>query len=101
MRTSIGYAVALAHVYRRITVEGVLTLWQNLQLAPGPNDTFYSFCDALEVKDGEVAGEDGWGLEHALAAWGSYYQDGPFLQNGECSLPDVSFVRIDNVPRVR
>ncbi|KAH9886026.1 peptidase S28 [Cubamyces lactineus] len=70
-------------------LEGVLTLWQNLQLAPGPNDTFYSFCDALEVKDGEVAGEDGWGLEHALAAWGSYYKDGPFLQS-ECESLGIS-----------
>ena len=36
---------------------------------------FFQFCDALEVKDGQVAGANGWGLEHALNAWGAYWKD--------------------------
>ncbi|KAH9886027.1 peptidase S28 [Cubamyces lactineus] len=57
----------------------LINTWQSLQFSSGPNTTFFNFCDALEVKDGQVAGPDGWGLEQALAAWGSYYKNGPFL----------------------
>ncbi|QRV89989.1 Serine carboxypeptidase S28 [Ceratobasidium sp. AG-Ba] len=46
-------------------------MWQNLQ--PGDSDqSFYEFCDALEVKDGVSAGPGGWGLGHALTAYGNY-----------------------------
>ncbi|KAK1225127.1 hypothetical protein PQX77_011942 [Marasmius sp. AFHP31] len=45
--------------------------WQSLQ--PGSGTLFYFFCDALEVKDGEVASESGWGAEHAVAAWGNWW----------------------------
>ncbi|QRW04214.1 Serine carboxypeptidase S28 [Ceratobasidium sp. AG-Ba] len=46
-------------------------MWQNLQ--PGDSDqSFYEFCDALEVKDGVSAGAGGWGLGHALTAYGNY-----------------------------
>ncbi|KAK2464509.1 hypothetical protein APHAL10511_003488 [Amanita phalloides] len=48
--------------------------WQNLQPSSGPGTVFYQFCDALEVKDGVSASEEGWGLEHALNGWGSFYQ---------------------------
>lgn len=48
--------------------------WQNLQPA-GENQIFYAFCDALEVKDGVSAPAEGWGLEHALAAYGTYMSE--------------------------
>lgn len=35
--------------------------------------TFFQFCDQLEVKDGESAPAEGWGLEHALAKWGEFW----------------------------
>ena len=47
--------------------------WQSLQPDVGPDAQFFQFCDALEVKDGVSAGSDGWGLEHALNAWGTYW----------------------------
>ncbi|KAI0938023.1 hypothetical protein AcV7_003333 [Taiwanofungus camphoratus] len=50
-----------------------LWVWQDLQPDSGPGQLFFQFCDALEVKDGVSAGPQGWGLEHALQAWGSYW----------------------------
>ena len=47
--------------------------WQSLQPDVGPGAQFFQFCDALEVKDGVNAGPGGWGLEHALNAWGTYW----------------------------
>ncbi|OBZ65442.1 putative serine protease K12H4.7 [Grifola frondosa] len=47
--------------------------WQSLQPTSGPGGAFYQFCDALEVKNGVSAGASGWGLTHALQAWGSYW----------------------------
>ncbi|OBZ67049.1 putative serine protease K12H4.7 [Grifola frondosa] len=47
--------------------------WQSLQPYSGPSALFFKFCDALEVKNGVSAGPDGWGVEHALQAWGSYW----------------------------
>ncbi|KAJ8495909.1 hypothetical protein ONZ45_g12654 [Pleurotus djamor] len=49
--------------------------WQALQVTSGPNAAFFRFCDALEVKDGVSAPESGWGLEHALSAWGAYWKN--------------------------
>ncbi|KAH9942562.1 peptidase S28 [Amylocystis lapponica] len=46
--------------------------WQYLQ-PYSDEDRFFNFCDALEVKDGVNAPAGGWGLEHALSAWGSYW----------------------------
>ena len=47
--------------------------WQSLQPYSGPNQQFYQFCDALEVDtDGTVAPASGFGLDHALQAWGAY-----------------------------
>ncbi|KAL1734330.1 peptidase S28 [Schizophyllum commune] len=50
--------------------------WQSLSILTGPNGAFYQFCDALEVKDnGDVAPEAGWGVDHAYAAWSSYFKN--------------------------
>ncbi|KDQ19648.1 hypothetical protein BOTBODRAFT_444845 [Botryobasidium botryosum FD-172 SS1] len=46
--------------------------WQERQPAAGPGDNFTRFCDALEIKDGIAASSDGWGLEHAIRAFGRY-----------------------------
>ncbi|PCH36001.1 peptidase S28 [Wolfiporia cocos MD-104 SS10] len=48
--------------------------WQSLQPAGELTDlSFFEFCDALEVKNGVSAGPEGWGLDYALQAWGSYW----------------------------
>lgn len=49
--------------------------WQSLQVTSGAGTQFYRFCDALEIKDGVHAPASGFGLEHALAAWGTYWRD--------------------------
>lgn len=46
--------------------------WQEMDVESGGGE-FMTFCDALEVKDGKNAPAAGWGLEHALEAWGSFY----------------------------
>lgn len=48
--------------------------WQDLQPVSGPGTQFTEFCDALEVKDGVSASAFGWGVDHALAAWGEYWR---------------------------
>ena len=58
----------------RLPVQGDLSSWQEMQPNSGPGSTFFTFCDALEVKDGASAPASGWGLEHALAAWGNYFK---------------------------
>ncbi|TFK66908.1 peptidase S28 [Pluteus cervinus] len=50
--------------------------WQSLQLSSGAGTVFTQFCDALEVKDGKSAGPEGWGLDHALSAWGAFWRNG-------------------------
>ncbi|KAF9029459.1 hypothetical protein BDZ89DRAFT_1065417 [Hymenopellis radicata] len=50
-----------------------LTEWQNMYMAP--SQPVYEFCDALEVKGNQSASASGWGLEHALSAWGTYMQN--------------------------
>lgn len=54
--------------------------WQSLNITSGPHTQFYNFCDALEVKDGVQAPASGWGGEHAINAWGSYWRDFYFEQ---------------------
>ncbi|KAF9556830.1 hypothetical protein CPC08DRAFT_74131 [Agrocybe pediades] len=49
--------------------------WQSLQVTTGPGGQFFKFCDALEVKDGVSAPASGFGLDHALAAWGAYWRN--------------------------
>ncbi|KAG7097309.1 hypothetical protein E1B28_004671 [Marasmius oreades] len=53
-----------------------LWAWQELQPTSGPGARFYNFCDALEVKNGMNAPVSGWGLDHALAAWGKHWRSG-------------------------
>jgi hypothetical protein len=53
------------------TVRNQLWSWQSLTPASGGGE-FFEFCNALEVKDGVAAGPSGWGLQHALDAWGAY-----------------------------
>src|SRR5882762_4542710 len=48
--------------------------WQNLQPYSG-GGIFFEFCDALEVKDGQIAPASGWGLDYALGAWGSFFSN--------------------------
>ncbi|KAF8055883.1 serine carboxypeptidase S28-domain-containing protein [Lyophyllum atratum] len=50
--------------------------WQSLQVTTGPGGQFFEFCDALEVRNGQVAPATGWGLTNALAAWGAYWKSG-------------------------
>ncbi|KAG6850910.1 hypothetical protein H0H93_006736 [Arthromyces matolae] len=49
--------------------------WQSLQPTTGTEGQFYQFCDALEVRNGTTAPPGGWGLAHALSAWGSYFKN--------------------------
>lgn len=62
-----------------------LWAWQDLNPDSGYG-TFNAFCDALEVKNGVSASSKGWGLQHALQAWGSwwnqtYYPEGKWNPN--------------------
>ena len=55
--------------------------WQKLT----PNTTsadaiFYQFCDALEVKDGQSANENGWGLDQAIQGWGTFWNNTYYQQ---------------------
>ncbi|KAF8520564.1 serine carboxypeptidase S28-domain-containing protein [Gautieria morchelliformis] len=56
------------------SLRNILWDWQNLQPYVGPNATFFQSCDAIEVKNGVNAPATGWGLNHALSAWGSYFK---------------------------
>ena len=49
--------------------------WQDIGPTTGRDAWFHRFCDALEVKDGVPAGASGWGLDHALKAWGSFWNE--------------------------
>ncbi|KAF9023118.1 peptidase S28 [Hymenopellis radicata] len=75
-------------------------LWQDLQQYEGPNQPFYEFCDYLEVceVDGKntSAPESGWGLDHALEAFGSWMRE----QNPSISDADIS-THDDTLPRYR
>ncbi|KJA16225.1 hypothetical protein HYPSUDRAFT_298283 [Hypholoma sublateritium FD-334 SS-4] len=48
--------------------------WQSLDVTDGPGTQFTEFCDALEVKNGVSAPAAGWGVDHAVAAWGTYWR---------------------------
>ncbi|KAK0437340.1 peptidase S28 [Armillaria borealis] len=50
-----------------------LWTWQDLQPNTGPGAAFYQFCDALEVKNGVSASENGWGVDNALSAWARWF----------------------------
>lgn len=49
--------------------------WQSLDVTDGPGTRFTEFCDALEVKNGVSAPTAGWGVDHAVAAWGAYWRN--------------------------
>lgn len=57
-----------------------LWAWQDLNPDSGYG-TFNAFCDALEVKNGVSAGSKGWGLQHALQAWGSWWNQTYYPQS--------------------
>ena len=59
----------------KFAVRNNLWDWQELEPSSGPNTKFFKFCDALEVKDGVSASESGWGADHAVSAWGSYFKN--------------------------
>ena len=50
-----------------------------------------AFCDVLEVKDGQVAGPSGWGVDHALKAWGKVWTGG-YLATRTCFLQDIRII---------
>ncbi|KAF9044514.1 hypothetical protein BDZ89DRAFT_1058999 [Hymenopellis radicata] len=84
-------------------------LWQELQPASGPNQPFYEFCDLLEVweVDGKntSAPENGWGLDHALEAFGSWMREqNPSISDADISshddtLPQYRNISVDNQDR--
>lgn len=55
--------------------------WQSLTPVTG-YAKFFQFCDALEVKDGVSATASGWGVDHALAAWGKFWTSGYLADRG-------------------
>ncbi|KAH9853292.1 peptidase S28 [Lenzites betulinus] len=64
--------------------------WQDLMIGSSANSYFYDFCDQLEMygpDNATVAGPEGWGLEHALNAWGAFYE-GWYIPT-ECPTGDI------------
>lgn len=57
---------------RPVIVRNNLWDWQSLDPS-SDGGIFFDFCDALEVKDGVSAGEEGWGADHAIQAWSSFW----------------------------
>lgn len=66
--------------------------WQSLSPSTGSEGTFFQFCDALEVKDNKTAPATGFGLAHALPAWGNFWKSG-YLADCEPidALPAISY----------
>lgn len=66
------------HDTNRGSVRNNLWGWQDMSPSSGPNAglLFFNFCDVLEVKNGISAPASGWGLDHALTAWGDYWKNG-------------------------
>jgi hypothetical protein len=64
--------------------------WQSIQPDSGPNTEFRKFCDALEVKSGVSAPAAGWGLDHALSAWGNYWKT--YYLGRLCGDGDIKYV---------
>jgi len=67
--------VPVANYFIRACLIVVLNIldWERMSPSTGPGAMFYQFCDALEVKDGQIADQNGWGLEHAIQAWGGFF----------------------------
>ncbi len=67
-------SLSIDGIDENVTVRNNLWEWQSL--TPSSNGgLFYDFCDALEVDNDVSAGPEGWGLEHALQAWGKYWTE--------------------------
>ncbi|KAF9023153.1 peptidase S28 [Hymenopellis radicata] len=91
------------------TLSQPMGLWQELQQYRGPNQPFYEFCDYLEVceVDGKntSAPESGWGLDHALEAFGSWMREqNPLISDADISthddtLPQYRNISVDNGAR--
>lgn len=74
-----------AVLMRESAVADPLYSWQDLQPSSELSDNaFFEFCDALEVKDGENAPPQGWGLEHALQAYGSWWTS-TYYETSKCA----------------
>ncbi|KDQ15604.1 hypothetical protein BOTBODRAFT_624461 [Botryobasidium botryosum FD-172 SS1] len=61
----------VTHLDDHVQVTMPFFSWQSRSPSSRRND-FTRFCDALEVKDGVTASENGWGLKHAVRAFGEY-----------------------------
>lgn len=79
--------VSITHMccgYRLIThiVKLVFNYWQEGSVTTRSNG-FYQFCDAMEADEkGRKAPASGWGIDHALKAWGDYWKHGGFYKAG-------------------
>lgn len=69
-------------------VQQNLFSWQSLDLDRGAGGDFFKFCDALEVNNGVTAPATGWGLDHALQAWGNYWKS-TFYTDSTSSFPPL------------
>lgn len=62
--------------------------WQSLQPGNqnGYEELFFVFCDSLEVDNSTgvpvIANETGFGLEHAIQAWGDFWTEGYSYYSG-------------------
>lgn len=74
----------LAHSYASV-VRNPLYLWLGMEPGSGSDSPVFQFCDAMEVKNGVSAPESGWGLEHALPAFGRYFKE-QYIPSSTCRL---------------
>ncbi|EGO28580.1 hypothetical protein SERLADRAFT_354447 [Serpula lacrymans var. lacrymans S7.9] len=78
-----------------------LYAWQDYQ--PTNQYTAFSrFCDALEVNNGVSANASGWGITHAINAWGTFWQVNNYGPSDDClgthnsSLPWYHYTTVNN-----
>jgi hypothetical protein len=65
--------------------------WQSIQPTTGSLGVFGQFCDALEVKNGTNAPASGFGVQHALTAWGNFWTTSYYAQI--CGDQDAEYVQ--------
>lgn len=82
-----------------ISVKNIVYPWQELQTFP-TNLTFYKGCDALEVKNNVSAPPEGWGVEHAISALGSYFTESYFL-DGRLKTVNIIYNTTTNSIKIR
>lgn len=58
-------------IYSKLFLKSVYPVRSDIQ--DWGSDLFDQFCDALEVKNGVIAGANGWGYQHALNAWANWW----------------------------